>query len=206
MIVFRNIVDLNIFNSFDFIKLNSTTMKKLLIAISILLSMYANAQNEEKRFDFRFGAGPSLLGTGDMRTIMFENELNYSINQYFTTSISVGNGWSDSGVYETASFFQGNLNLFVSLFKNNKNNDFRIGTGLSFMNISDVYVESIEWVEGKGLVETFKFDRRNSFGVNFIIEDSYSLSDIFFLGIKFFTQPYIGDINSGVLLKIGLKI
>jgi hypothetical protein len=181
-------------------------MKKLVVSITILLSMYANAQNIDKKFDFRFGTGTSLLGTGDMRTIMFENEINYQFTKYCTFSCSVGNGWSDSGVYESASFFQGNMNIFLSPFKNNRKNDFRIGTGLSYMNISDVYVESTEWIDGKGMVEGFTIERRNSFGFNFIIEDSYTISERFIIGIKIFTQPYFGDINSGVLFKIGLKI
>ena len=59
-----------------------------------------------------------------------------------------------------------------------------------------------------GLINTeYEFDNRNSFGLNVIIENSYLLTDKFLVGLKLFTQPYSnGDINTGAMLKIGLRI
>jgi hypothetical protein len=79
-------------------------MKKLFIAVMISLSMNANAQNVDPKFDFRFGVGTSLLGSGDMKTVMLENELNYFINNFLSTSLAAGYGRSNSGVFETSSF------------------------------------------------------------------------------------------------------
>jgi hypothetical protein len=139
--------------------------------------------------------GTSLLGTGDMHTLMLENELNYFISNSFATSISLGYGRSNYGVFETASFVQGNLNIYFSPFKNNKKNDFRIGTGLSYYNVSD------------GSERSSDYQTRNSVGVNIILEHTYLLTERLRLGVKAFTQPYEnGDINSGVLLKMGIRL
>ncbi len=135
-----------------------------------------------------------------------ENELNYFINNFFSTSISAGYGRSNSGVFETSSFVQGNLNIYISPFKNSKKNDFRIGTGMSYMNISDAYLESVNYENGI-IDEDYRFDNRNSIGINIILENTYSITDKIMLGLKLFTQPYKnGDINSGLMLKLGLKI
>lgn len=182
-------------------------MKNLIIAAAILFSMNANAQRVQPRFDFRFGVGTSFLSTGDMGTTMLENELNYFINNVLATSISIGYGRSEEGVFETASFFQGNFNIYLSPFKNNKRNDFRIGTGLSYINVSDAYLVSVDYSNGVVVDEDYKFDKVNSIGMSIILENTYSIREKFLVGLKLFTQPYEnGDINSGVLLKLGLKI
>jgi hypothetical protein len=166
-----------------------------------------NAQDKPKKFDIRFGIGISLLGTGDMTTINFENEINYKFSQYFSTSFSLNFGRSNSGVFETSSYIQGNLNIFVSPFRNNKKNDFRVGSGFSIMNISDSYYFEPDCNVGTEQLSPYHFNRRNSYGFNIIIEDTYSINDRFLIGLKLFTQPYTnGDINSGILLKLGLKI
>ncbi|MEO8474100.1 MAG: hypothetical protein ABI477_17995 [Chryseolinea sp.] len=182
-------------------------MKKPLIAVMLFLSTYANAQDLASKFDFRFGVGTSLLSSGDMKTVMFENELNYFINNFLSTSLSAGYGKSNSGVFETSSFVQGNLNVFISPFKNNNRNDFRIGTGISYMNVSDTYHESANYDNGIMIDEDYIIDKRNTIGMNIVLENTYTLHGKVMLGVKLFTQPYKnGDINSGVLLKLGLKI
>lgn len=182
-------------------------MKNLIIVVVILLAINANAQKAQPRFDFRFGVGTSLLGTGDMRTTMLESEFNYFMNTLFSSSISLGYGRSNDGVFETASFFQGNLNVYVSPFRNHKRNDFRIGTGVSYMNISDVYLESAEYANGVVVDEDYEFETRNTVGFNILLENTYSITEKFMIGLKLFTQPYEnGDINTGAILKVGIKI
>ena len=83
------------------------------------------AQDETENLDIRLGVGSTILGTGDMTTIAFENELNYRISSYFTTALSAGYGRSNDGIYETASYLLGNLNVFPSPYKNIGRNDFR---------------------------------------------------------------------------------
>jgi hypothetical protein len=182
-------------------------MKKLVVVLMVVLAINAKAQNTSSKFDFRFGLGTSLLSTGDMRTVMFENELNYSINNFLSSGVTAGYGKSYSGAYETSSFVQGNINIFISPFGNRNKNDFRIGTGISYMNVSDAYLESTNYQNGTIVDEDYRFDNRGSIGMNIILENTYTLRDKFMLGLKLFTQPYKnGDINSGLLLKFGLKI
>jgi len=182
-------------------------LKKYLVIVLFVIATQLNAQDKQTKFDVKFGVGISLLGTGDMTTINFENETNYKISQYFSTSFTLNYGRSNSGVYETSSYIQGNLNIFISPFKNNRKNDFRIGTGFSIMNISDSYYFLQECGVGIEQTSPYHFDKRNSSGFNIIIEDTYSINEKYLIGLKLFTQPYFnGDLNSGVLLKFGLKI
>lgn len=184
-------------------------MKKstLLLATFIFLSLPLIGQDNSGKIDFRAGGGISLLGTGDMLTFVFENELNYKLTRFFSSSLSIDLGRSNDGVFETASFTQGNFNVFISPFSNKRAIDFRLGTGLTFYNVSDAYLESAHYENGILVDMDHTFENRNSFGFNIIIESSYSLTNKVFLGIKLFTQPYFNsDINSGVMLKLGFKV
>lgn len=183
-------------------------MKASLLFVFLLFSMPLFAQDETKNFDVRFGVGRTILGTGDWRTITLENELNYSINSYFTTALSANYGRSNRGIYGTASYIQGSLNIFLSPFKNTKRNDFRIGTGVSLLNVSNVRVlSSRSNAKGEEIDIEYGFSERSSFGYNIVLEDTYTVKSKYLLGLKVFTQSFFsGDINSGVLLKIGAKI
>lgn len=191
----------------NFKNLNLFMKNIIIIFIFLFISISLNAQKSNSGFDYRFGIGNSFLGTGDMLGVMYENEINYSINNYLSSGISLGYGKSDYGASETASFLQYNLNVFFSPFKNNKRNDFRVGMGLSYLKISDAYMSSASWTNNQLIDTDYVFDLRISYGCNFIIENSYSITDKFLLGLKLYTQPYFnGDINSGILLKLGVRL
>lgn len=183
-------------------------MKKLiLIAIAVLISLVGNAQDDKSRIDLRFGIGTSLLGTGDMRTIMLENEVNVKLNSYLTLAGGLGYAKSTDGVYEQASFVQLNANIYLSPFKNNKRNDFRIGAGPSWYAVSDVYQSSASFQNGQLIDADYELENRNSIGYNVIVENTLSLSEKLMLGLKVFFQSYQnGDVNSGILMKFGIKI
>jgi len=180
-------------------------IKNLLIVFFLIGSFQLSAQLSEKKFDLRIGAGSTLLGSGDMVTFTYENELNYRLTPYFTSGLSFAFGKSNYGVFETSSYIQGNLSFFLSPFKNNCYNDFRLGLGISVNNVTDAYVQS-EYYENGVIVDVdHVIEKRNAFGYNIIIEDSYRFSEKFLIGLKLFTQPYInGDINSGALIKFGI--
>jgi len=181
--------------------------KIILLILVISISIQTFGQENPNKLDLRLGTGISLLGSGDMITFNYENEMNLKLNNYFTSAVSLNLGRSNYGVSETASFVQGNINLLYSPFKNNKRFDFRIGTGLTYYNVSDAYEASQSWENGVLIDTDYEFDNRNSLGFNVIIENSYLLTNRFLLGLKLFTQPYFnGDINSGLMLKCGLKI
>jgi hypothetical protein len=182
-------------------------IKTFFLTTLITFSLHVIGQEKTDNLDFRFGAGISLLGSGDMVTFNYENEINYKLNQYFAGSLSINLGRSNNGAYKTASFTQGNINAYFSPLKNNKRFDFRIGTGLTYYGISDAYQQSAYYENGVLVDVNYLFDNRNSFGFNVIIENSYLLSDKFLIGFKLFSQPYFnGDINSGILLKLGFII
>lgn len=182
-------------------------MPKYLLILLLISAVHTNAQQNERKTDFRFGSGISLLGTGDMITVNFENEVNFTLSPHISNSFSINYGRSNWGVYETASFVQANANLYVAPFGNTKRNVFRIGTGLSYYNVSDA--DKIEGLCGVGqpVEETSFFDTRNALGYNLIIENTYAITGRFLIGLKLFTQPYMnGDINSGMMLKAGIEL
>ncbi|MCF8232661.1 MAG: hypothetical protein K9J27_10770 [Bacteroidales bacterium] len=182
-------------------------MRKILVIILFISSLHVIAQQENSNVNLRFGSGLSLLGTGDMITLNVENEVNYIMSQIFTGSASLNYGRSTYGVYEAASFFQGNLNFFLAPFGNTTRNVFRIGTGLSYYSVTDVRKNTLVCGVGQTPEEVISYETRNAFGYNVIIENTYAISDRFLIGLKLFTQPYFnGDINSGVLLKGGLVL
>ncbi len=207
----------------------------LFFLIAGFVNVYAQDEPARKKFDIRFGAGWSLLGTGDLGAANFENEFNFKFSRYFTTSASFNYGRVDNNRevvetstivgpdnlayqrtvtepwYHVASFLQGNINLFISPFRNNRKNDLRIGGGISVYNISESFIngyfsvpEEYKWLYGDYFV-TWEYDKRTSFGWNIIIEDTYTIAGKFLVGVKAFTQPYMnGDINSGFMGKVGL--
>lgn len=183
-------------------------MKKIITFLALcVLIPNLKAQSTGSKFDVRLGVGTSLLGTLDMMTTMIENELNLRINNHVTTSGSLGFAKSDYGVGEIASFIQLNSNIYLSPFKNTRRHDFRIGTGISWYSVSDVY-QSYSVHQNNVLVYSeYEFENRKSFGFSFILENTYRFKGKYLIGVKLMTQPYLnGDINSGVLIKTGIKI
>ncbi len=171
------------------------------------VSLCTQAQNGENhhKFDMRFGVGVSLLGTGDYVALNFSNELNYRLSRYFTAAVSVQYGRSGGqeksrGGFSSSSFVGGNVNLFLSPFTNIQKNDFRLGGGFSYYGVSDVFLP------GKGAI-SYTAEKRASLGFNVIAEDTFMVSQRLMLGVKLFMQPYTnGDINSGLLFKLGVVL
>ncbi len=184
-------------------------MKNKIVILFLLLAFTFSMQGQktDSRIDFRIGIGPSLLGTGDIITLDYENELNVKIDQYFTLSTSLNFGNSLSGIAFNASFIQGNFNVFLSPLKNNKRFDFRLGAGVNYYSILDILQSRTIYENGVPVSRTYNIDKRDVFGYNIIIEGSYMLTDKILAGLKIFTQPYTnGDINSGIMFKIGYKL
>lgn len=169
-------------------------IKFLILTVSIFLSFYLFGQEKQKKLDFRIGSGISLLGSGDLLAFNYENELNLKLNRYFSSSLSFNLGRNNDRL---ASFLQGNLNIFLSPFNNVRKFDFKVGTGLTYYTISDTHK-----IEGG-----YKLNKRKSLGFNMIIENTYMITDKYLIAVKLFSQPYFNsDINSGILLKLGLTL
>ncbi|GAA4845100.1 hypothetical protein [Algivirga pacifica] len=175
------------------------------IGLLFICSTTVYAQEKPSRLDFRFGVGTSLQGSGDMITLSFDNELNYRLNNYFATSLSISHGKSESGVFKMGSFIQGNLNAFVSPFRNNRRNDFRLGIGLGVQNYVYSYIQSEEYINGQ-LIQSPVYRDKNGLGRNIIIENTFALTQRLLLGLKLYNQFYnSGDVNTGIMLKAGVQ-
>ncbi len=186
-------------------------LKKIFLLYFVLVSipLLAQKQNLSRRFDLRLGFGVTLLGTGDYVTCNFENELNYKISSFFSSSASVNIGQSYVGAENNsgASFVQGNLNIYFSPFRNNKRNDFRLGGGLSVYHISDYYTSPYTNYHTGEKLTLFYGSKRTAFGFNIVAEYTYLISEKFLLGVLLFSQPYLnGDINSGGMVKFGIVL
>jgi hypothetical protein len=182
-------------------------MKNLFLCIMVFLAMNLTAQCNYTRFDFRFGYGTSLLGTGDYRMSVFENELNYHHNNFLAGSISLNYGRGGFEVYRISSFIQGNINVHITPFGMKKRNEFRIGTGLSYIDIKESDITENVYEQGKIIRTEYNFNKEHSYGANLILEDAYTFKNRFLIGAKIFLQPYLnGNINSGMMLKLGMKI
>ena len=86
--------------------------------------------------------------------------------------VSVGFGRSKLGIFQTSSFTQGNFNVYVSALKNKQKNDFRLGTGLIFLNIFDV-IRNV-------------FEERKTIGFNATIANTYTVNKRYLVGLKLF--------------------
>ncbi|WPP47976.1 hypothetical protein [Catalinimonas niigatensis] len=176
----------------------------LMVFFITLPSAYAQI---DSRADVRFGVARTILGTGDIITTTFETELNYKINSYFTTAFSINYGIGDEQTFGTASYIQGNTNVFMSPFRNTKLLDFRIGGGLSYYIVTDVIAQNVGCGSFGCIAGEYDYARRREFGYNVITEIAYQIDEKFLLGLKLYTQPYFnGDINSGLMVKFGVKI
>jgi len=178
--------------------------KFFLLTILAFSTIAVFGQKETKKLDVRVGSGVSLLGSGDVIAYNYETELNYLLNNYISSSLSIDFGGRNMEENVYSNFIQANVNLFVHPFRNNRIVDLRIGTGLSYLNISDSFMSSAHYVDGVLVDVNYRAEQRKSWGVNIIIENTYRLSDQILIGVKLFSQPYFnGDINSGALLKLG---
>ena len=184
-------------------------MKKFVLFICLLATSNVGllAQDTNPRTDLRIGTGLSLLGSGDMWAHLLDVELNQAFSSKFAYGLGLASGRSNNEVFETASFCQINANAYLSPFGNDRQNDFRIGLGLTYYWVSDAFVQSRFFEQGVVVSENVIFDQRSSLGANIIIENTFNLSESLLLGLKLFSQPYSnGDINSGVLLKFGVRL
>lgn len=57
------------------LKYKSMNTKAFIFILSIFLGLQAIGQEKTAKLDLRLGTGISLLGSGDMRALNYENEL-----------------------------------------------------------------------------------------------------------------------------------
>ena len=180
-------------------------MKKIgLIIIAILLVLSVSSQDNISKLDFKVGAGVAFMGLGDSEVISFENEFNYKINNYITTSISMGIGRSIDNKINHNDYIQGSLNMFISPFRNDKKNNFKLGAGYTLISETRAY-------SSNGINELdsqYSYHSRTLNAFSIIIEDEYLISEKFLIGAKLFSTASIsqGGIVGGAMLKLGILL
>lgn len=175
----------------------------ILFLFALLSSIYN--QNTQTRADVRMGIGISYHGIFNLNPmILFENELNYFLNNKFSSSVNLNfaKGGNNSG--EAASFIQGNMNVFLSPFRNSRRNDFRIGIGLSYYSLSySLFSDAGNSYDQRD----YENWNEKSIGLNVIMENTYSISSKSLIGIKFIRQWYANNYRHfAILLKYGFRI
>ena len=176
-------------------------MKKIffltIIVIHFLsISKIVAQQDYSNKFDFKFGTGIGFMGWGDLLAVCFENELNYKINDYFTTSVGLGYGrniGNGNYVFEQHNdYLLGSLNGFISPFRNNRRNNFRIGGGYTYLNQATSYIAAIYHFPYEDI--RYVKDSYSAHCFNVIVEDEYRITTRLMIGAKLF---YTGDIKDG---------
>ena len=151
------------------------------------------------KFDLKIGSGFGFMGFGDVVVVCFENEFNYKINKYLTAAISFGFGRSignGSGEWKVHNdYLSGSINAFVSPFRNNRRNNFRVGGGYTYINEASSYVSGIQSYPEYDIRYTMANQSSHCFNV--IIEDEFKITKRLIIGAKLFLT---GNIDSAVIL------
>lgn len=174
----------------------------------LLLSLLADtafAQYiDSSTVDIKVGLGPSYLKTGTILIGKAEVELTKKWNTYISQAVSVSGGYGDVQFYDkyasaSQSAFTTHIdaNIFLSPFSNNRYDNFKLGTGVSVMYVSEKYpIQNIYLPP----------PHRVSLGYNLIIENEVALSRRYLIGVKAMMQTYLNkDIATSVFLKVGRK-
>ncbi len=180
-------------------------MRKIgLLFIGILIAFSVSSQDSISKLDYKLGVCTAFMGIGDAPVMGFENEINYKINNYISTSLNIGIGRSINNNINNNDYLQAGLNIFISPFRNNNKNNFKIGLGYTIINETRVYSSS----STNDINSQYNFLSRTSNAFTIIIEDEYMISQKFLIGAKLFSTNGIqeGGIISGAMLKFGILI
>lgn len=162
-----------------------------------------NDTSFQKKLFFNFGTGISNLDDKNLKSINFENELSFSFSKFFSSAVSVHFGKEFSGKY---SLIEGNLNGFVTPFPNKKFS-FKLGGGFSYASYNEFRNVNCYYVNGVLRGESYVLVTNSTFGINYILESTFSIKKSFTIGAKIFFQQYFnGFYNSGIIIKTGLKL
>jgi hypothetical protein len=192
-------------------------MKTILFSFLFFFALsVAQAQDKPSTIDFKFGVGVALLGTGDYSLYRFESELTKKwhslISSSFAFNVGAGYRGGTAGYLYHVNSYHADLNLFLSPFGNQRRNNLKMGTGLTWIyaNVtasrgsSEVYDPTNKTYTR---VETFSTETRKASGFSMIVEDEMSIGAKYLLGVKIIVQPYTNaDILSSISLKFGIKL
>jgi len=181
--------------------------KTVLIFITLITVFNVTAQVNTHKLDFKIGSGIGFMGDGDLTALCLENELNYKLNSYLSTSISLGVARSLVNENRHNDYLQGSLNLFISPFRNNRLNNFKIGAGYTRVNEAISYWAS-SFYYNDTYIKKYEYSTSTINGFNVIVEDEYMISSRFLIGGKLFVTGGIeeGGVVSGGMIKLGILL
>lgn len=178
-------------------------MKKNTYLIPIfLLFCNINIAQINQNIDFRFGIGCSKNFNFDGISLNLQNELNYKISKYFSSSYFLDLG-SNFAKFDKILYFSNNINIFLHPFKDKNNFNFRVGSGISkqfiiekILNYTSVNGNKTEFIE-----TTYY----SPIGFNLIFENTFEIDQLRF-SPKLFGQFYNeNNINIGLIFSTILK-
>lgn len=181
--------------------------KTILVALMLLLLVLkTSAQDYTSKFNYSLGAGLGFMGNGDLTATSFENDLTYKLNKYLSTNISFGIGRSLNNTNSNNDYLAGSVNLYISPFRNDKRNNFKIGGGYSYINTSSTYIGAVYYIPSYEVKYIYDDNFYNAF--NIIIEDEYWINSKLLVGLKLYTTGNMsfGAIISGGLIKFGVSL
>lgn len=179
----------------------------LIFMFLCLMIVSVSSQNYNKNFTYKLNSGCGFLGDGDLPTLSLENEFAYNINHYFSTSLIFGIGRNLETLHAHSDYLLGSLDAFISPFKNNKRNNFRIGGGYSFISISNTYV-IVRYNDSGVKYNFYDYYANKQHAFNIIIEDEFKINSRFMVGLKAYTIGNMdqGGILSGLSVKFGITL
>ncbi|VBB47154.1 hypothetical protein TRIP_D420073 [uncultured Paludibacter sp.] len=180
--------------------------KPILIVLTLFFLIQLSAQDYSNKFDYKLGAGLGFMGNGDLTTVTFENEVTYKLNKYFSSAISFEIGRSIKNMVANNDYLERGINVFISPFKNNRRNNFKIGGGYSYINTSSTYIGAVYYIPNYEVKYVYEENSYNAF--NIIIEDEYKINSRFLVGLKAYTIGNMdqGGILSGGMVKFGIAL
>lgn len=167
-----------------------------LILLFILSATTAFAQNP---VTYYFGFGKSISNKGNMHFALLHNELSLKINRSFSTSLDIQIARSYRGILDRSEYLQGNWNIMVSPFKNEKKIFFKVGSGI-FYNHTWNYFDPTIYPDYNKKVDIFR--------LSLFLEDEFKISNKMVLALRLFTYPKFStnETISGALIKVGFRL
>jgi uncharacterized protein YxeA len=165
----------------------------------------ANDDKKERKWNVKLGFGYGFLSTGDIRNTFLHNELTYQLAPRWKTGFetSFGRSTTDPAI-ENTSYIQNGLNMYFSPLKSTHKYQLNLGIGPSFYSLSRTYRQTSAVIGGQPQYKYFS-EKRTDFGLGFIIENRYSLSETISIGARFSTHQYLkGDAITGINLNLGI--
>jgi len=187
-------------------------MKSYILFLIFLSTSYISfSQEKASTLDFKVGVGLGHWINSNLNMFRFENEFTKKWNRSLSSSLSINFASGGNTYLQTLTLLNGNINCFLSPFGNQKKNNFKIGTGISFIHIRETVVTYFDnfppYYDNPR--QLYEVNKRQLASYNLVIDDEIVLGDKYLIGVRLMMQPYrvqTGDTFWGLLFKCGIKL